>query len=379
MGKEKKAEAEAAAEGASTSTLTPSPPPPLLARRLGGRPPGRLRRWWRGQRNEDGTAFTAAAVVNALLVLAVCVGIAVGVLLNSVRSASLVLIPVGLYSLIWYLYPAVEPSDGAEQAVEVMAKHPYSWSAQFEGCTALFAITRTLTSDGREDLAELGVAEACLNAGLRFEDDADIVARAVAVVGALVSLADVGAALADDGLVELFAAWMERHLLVESMQKHSLTVLVTLMSSTDVPAAQRVRKRALAVGMIPLVAKIMDAHGSVGRIQQWGCVVLFEITSDEPDEVDILFREGVVELVTKTMLNHATSDNVQRLCVGILVKCLTEHPGNRDVVKRVQALREAKSRVFEAVEKARKDCSSIKEVAMGTKRIMDTSPQAFTS
>lgn len=323
------------------------------------------------QLNIVGNRWTPSGAINLMIFCLTMLGLLTIWLLDSIGYGLMILVPVWLYTALWCLYPLVEPSDGSSRAVEIMVKHPYLYQAQLEGCDALYALSRDRSEGKRESIIGDGAVEAVLDAALHFENEPDLVARSMAILSRLLHDDDLISDLVQDDFIELVLLWMQEHILREAIQRHGMVLLATLVT---VPSSHEVKnmvcQRALQANTIEVVCQSLDAHIKVNRVQQWGCMLLTNITDEHSGGAEPLHKGKVVQQVVKTLENHATAEPIQQIGVGLLAKCLTNNPQNPQWVQRINLLKDSCPKVFKVVNHARTNFASSPNIKSFTDRIM---------
>ena len=387
--------ASSSSSSSQSSSLPSTPPqlsPPLVARRLEVREEAAalerkpraaqyvLRRFFRNPCKtgvlELQLSPSGSVNVSILMFFAFGVGCA---LLGFSLVGLLVLLPLGVYTAMWHLYPMVEPSDGLHSAVEVMSKHPFLRRAQLEGLETLFQLSRSSANKG--SLVDGGAVGCALEAAFAFEQDLDILARAIAVLGHLALEPGVSASLLEDGAMALCAQWLAPAGLVsESVARHTLVLLVSLLQCEDEAVQGAARADALcALAIVRHVCRAMDAHVTISRVQQWGCVALFNLAADARDGPRMLVRDGAAEQLAKAMLNQPSTETVQSVAVAALARCICRGEGNRDHAATKRALLDGHSAVFEAVDRARIKFPNNEQLQLGAWKIIQECREAFPS
>uniref|UniRef100_A0A7S2RQY2 Uncharacterized protein n=1 Tax=Mucochytrium quahogii TaxID=96639 RepID=A0A7S2RQY2_9STRA len=324
------------------------------------------RRCVRNNYNSNRSKLSPNGVINLLIVsLTVFGGLTVYFL--SFQMALLVFIPLVLYTGVWMVYPMVEPSDGAHKAVEIMTQHPHLRQAQLEGCEVLFSLSRNSSLAVKETLVNDGAIDACLEAGLVFENDRDIISRVFAVLGHLAPLQEASTQLVSDGVVELSLIWLKLHMVHESACRHGLVFLSALCEVTG--AGSRAKRVALDHGAIELVTQIMESHISIQRIQQWGCILLFNLALDVDQGSYLLYKQGGLDQVIKSLANHPSSANVNHLGVAVVTKCLTrDNPQFDQVVESISTPK--MDHMLRTIEAAKDNFANSNEIQLGTTAIL---------
>lgn len=259
-----------------------------------------------------------------------------------------------VYLILWSIFPIVEPSNGPDEIVSTMVQHPFIRRVAFEGCNALFKLSRNASSSTVIKIVKSGGLEGSLSAAFVFETDQEILSRSIGTLSHLVSLKSVANPLLRLGIVDLVLHWLQISIKFESTCYSGLVLLTMVLDTPDEAIKKVAQRTAVKDGSIATtVTSVMDAHMTSARIQEWGCLLFFGlITSSVPGVVYQFYKEGVVDQIVRSLQNHQDSETIQRVGLATVMVALTRRERNPCFEKILRSLIDKKSPIFELVCKA---------------------------